>query len=808
MRYWLLAALAVGLWCSAAQAAPRVEQVYGGTIGSAHMQRQWVSVFVKVRNEGDAAEGARAVLHVSSGLREVQYVKAFHLPAGCERRVCLYAQLGSDNSYPVEVLDRRGSVLGKGEVWTSPLTRGRFLILVLDEAALLPNLNLYLSQWDGYGRLPGDRSATLVETQRLPELMAGIVRRGAVMHTRVGDFPDYWAGLDSLNAVALGQVDHQQWRPGQLEALTTWLQSGGTLLLFPGTELDSLRASRFESLLPVRIYGSRKLDHLPLEDDLNRWEVPLADYVDVLEAEVRDGETLLRSRQMPMVVRKQVGMGAICFFAMPGEALDQWKQRGPLLAHILRGRERIKPFSQSELVGNGPRMLDDVAGAQAAPPSFVVATLGGFFLVAAVSLVVAHWKGRGELAWAAIIPTGIIVAALSYRAGATYRKRVGLSLNEIAVAATGSGSGRVFRSGVVGIHADRDLAGELVAEDPNTLFTTSAPAMGEGGEIARDFVDVGPPFSLTSLRISAGSFPRYVVDSVLELSGNVTADLQLGENGITGRITNSTPMQLEQCLCAVNSYPYVIGNLAPGQSVEVALSDANVKSKDDFTTESVLGSRSRTRKQIIASLFKMGEGLGVVPWAQRLFVMGWPDRGFICEGFVGVHRDLTRRSIALLCVEASVRPAAPGERVCLPRAFSTPALWPEGALTIMDLVPFITTMMPERTTLYFYLPEFTSNVEITEATVDISAGAYGYRLGIVGRDQQTGREVELGSWENLDSRQSLTIPQAGRFQDKNMRALVLELRAVQLAKMGQAPSVSTQGWTLRDVSVALKGVAR
>jgi hypothetical protein len=286
------------------------------------------------------------------------------------------------------------------------------------------------------------------------------------------------------------------------------------------------------------------------------------------------------------------------------------------------------------------------------------------------------------------------------------------------------------------------------------------------------------------------------------------ADMRLGAEGISGTITNNTPMQLERCLCAVNSYPYVIGNLAPGQSVSVVLSDANVKTKDDFTTESLLGTQSRTRKEIITNLFKAGEGLGIVPWAQRLFVLGWPDRNFIAEKFTGVQRGVTRRSIALLCVEASVRPAAPGERVYLPRAFCTPALWPEGALTIVDLTSFVTERMPARTTLYLYLPEFASNVEVTEATLDISAAAYGCRLAVMGRNQTTGQEVKLAGWQNLDGRQLVVIPEAGRFQDRAGRALVLELRVSELPRPDRTTQADATTWSLRDVSVSLKGVAR
>jgi len=805
----LAAALALTA-CAVAGAEPLVELIDSGTLGRACVRDRWAMCHVVVENRGDEPADLDAMVTVDLGLQQVHYAKPVHVPANCRRRVWFPVHMATQRRNWVRLLDSSGAEVAKGEQWTNVLPWRRLLIVSLDDQFVLPTLTLYVTLRDAQARkIIEEEEQEELESSAASAQIEGMVRRTATIGLRVPDFPDHWGGLECMGAVAIGHERHERWRPSQAEALRTWLASGGVLLIFPGRDYDALRNSPVEGLLPVRIFGVRKQKHLTLKDSLNAWEVPLRDYVDVLEVELRDGETLLRDGEFPMVVRKTVGMGAIYFFAFHGSALDQWPERGPFLARVLRGHERIKPFSQSELVNKGPAMLDDVAGADVAPRSFVFVTLGGFFLLAAIALSLAHWRGRTELAWGVIILSGIVIAGISYRAGLSYRKKVGLSLNEIAVIASGSGSNLAYRSGVLGVHAESTTEGQLVADSKNALFTVSARESGEGGQITNSFFRMGSLLRLVGLRIMAGAFPRYGVDSVVDLGGSVVAELQLGPEGISGTISNETPLTLEDCLCVVNSYPYVIGDLAPGQSVSQTLSDDNVKSKDDFTTEAVLGSQSRTRKLITTSLFRTEQERTFAPWAQRLFLLGWPRRDFIVEELQGPDvRDVVRRSIAVLCVEARVRPAQPGTNVFIPRAFSTPGLRPAGSTITFDVAPPLTQTMPMQTDLYFFLPEFASNVELVEADLQISAWALGYNVILSGRDQVSGERVELASWRDLDGRASVVIEDAGRFQDKVRSALVLELRAMPLEAEGGATPGPLKAWVLKETSVALKGVAR
>jgi hypothetical protein len=508
-----------------------------------------------------------------------------------------------------------------------------------------------------------------------------------------------------------------------------------------------------------------------------------------------------------MVVRKRVGQGAVYFFAFPGEAFEQWEDRGPFLAAALRGHERLAPFSQSELMEKGPEMLDEVAGAEVAPRSFMMVALGTFFVVAAVALGLARWRGRDEIAWAVIIPAGLLIGGVSYQTGMSYRQKVGTSLNEIAVVAAGSGSSTGLRHAMLGLHSEGDLNGELVAEHWGTVFAPARRAVQQEGKISALFFDVSPPMRQVQMHLTGGSFGRYQASSLVELGGEVIARFKPGPEGLSGTISNNTPIELRNCLCVVNSYPFVVGRLAPGESTRLNLTEGNFKAKQDFTTEAVLGSGSRTRKAIITHLFTLGRQQAFAPWAQRLFLLGWADRDFIAEHLEGTGEEgVSHRSIALVTVEAEVERPDAGTEVLIPRTFALAALRPGRRGIALPLSSAMKEQMPLASQLVLFLPEWAENLQIQQAELHLAATGRNLRVNLRGKDEATGDVSQLAEWENPDGRRDVSIPDPARFHDRTRNALTFRLIADPIAEV-EAESASFQ-WTLSDASVTVRGIAQ
>ena len=830
-------------WCGSAAAESGVSFFAARPLGHAYIAGQWCMLTVQVLNRTDTALDVEIVVPVRGnslvetsedeedravGFRAAHYVKKAHLPAHSKRIVWFPGRLMGERMVYVHAVTEGGAQLAKDEFPALPLPPTALVVMGTDERELLPKVDEYLAARGAYVddtgvNAPGRRGPSL-ELLKLER--TGEVRERGTLRVRLPYFPDHWAGLDCVSAVAIGHTDHNDWRPSQMAALKAWLESGGVLLLFPPPDCESVLGSPLEKLLPVRIFGARKQNHLVLESKIFRQEVALPTYVDVLETELADGEVVYRDGDLPMVVRKRLGLGAIYFFAFPGSALDGWKERGTFLAQILRSHERSKPLSHTGLLTHGPQMLDEVAGAQVAPSSFVLATLGTFFGIAALTLALARVLRRTELAWAVIIPSGIAIAIVSHRVGMSYRKQVGLSINEIAVVSCASGSSHAFRSALLGIHTLQDRQGELVTGDRNTVLSSSSGMIKQTARISTDVFRASPAFRLSNLLVAAGQIVSYITDSPVELDGSVLAEFQLGPNGIVGTVTNQTSMNLKGCLLTVNAYPYVVGDIAPGERIEAELSEGNRRKRYDFTTEGLLGGRSQTRKAIVTNLFSPAQERAFVPWAHWLFLLAWPDRAFVSERLeMPGAGEVAVRSVAMLCVEPIIRQAAVGTEVLIPRSVCAVNIrYPkQKAVLAASIEDF--KIGRDELEMVFLLPQYASNVRIVEAELHLSADAYGRDLIVRGRDVETGEVSDLETIPNLAGEKTIRIENAGRFQDRRSGLVVFSVLSLPNDQMrtggtgGRASgvpgasnatrsAVGQQAEWLSEPSVTLRGVAQ
>jgi len=805
----LIGSLALAWCCGLAWAEPSIRIAKARPFRAIYLARHWSVVVVTIVNELDEAADLNLELRVSERLRRVTYVRPVHIPATCTLTAWLPAKLPGGTDYPVVLTDKHGTVVAKSQLGAIVLSAGSPLVMAVDDQNLLPaarppRVRRRPPSQTGEGGAAVSPSSGGTRGDAFPG--GGGITRLQYLFARPRQFPDHMGGLNGIGMVAIGHADHRDWRPGQVAALERWIEDGGVLVLFPGPDFEALRDSPMERLAPVRMFGTRKQNRVVLQRDSGGWEIPLRRYVDVIESEVSDGEVLLHDNGLPMVVKKRVGMGAVYFCAFPGSVLNRWQGRGMFLAWLLRGHGRGEPFADSQLLGSASGLLGEVAGTKVAPPSFVVATLGGFFVLALVSLVWTGIKGRGERAWAVIIPVGLVLALLSYGVGRHLGEPVGLSINELAVVAATSGSSTAARNGLLGVHSPTEFMGTLTAADEGALL---APGGGTTGRTstASDVLETRPVLRVRNLRVPARGFPHFMVSSRVELGGTVSAEFQLGEKGLVGTVVNNTTVALKDCLLCVNSYPYLVGNVAPGESVQTTLSDQNVRGKGAFAPHAVVGQRDQMRSQIIADLFTVGPLRDPTPWSLSLLLCGWPERKFIPERLQGgEEQSVTERSVSLLCIEAVVRPAEPGTTVLIPRAFC-PTDSPPGGVALAAEMALRETGEWE---LSIRLPDFASNVVIEQAEVHMWVRVPEYELTISGRDQETGELVVLGRLRSPDGKRQVMVSDAKRFQDRRLNTLNLHIQARPVGEESVGGAWRRpEGDTLeiREVSATLRGTA-
>jgi hypothetical protein len=164
------------------------------------------------------------------------------------------------------------------------------------------------------------------------------------------------------------------------------------------------------------------------------------------------------------------------------------------------------------------------------------------------------------------------------------------------------------------------------------------------------------------------------------------------------------------------------------------------------------------------------------------------------------------RGQTLLCLEAPVRPAAPGTKVTIPAAFIPVDIrfGQRGAFKPIDP----DTGLDPRVTLGAFLPAFAGNVSIERAEVQLSGSTGGIGITLSGRDTETGELVRLKAGSFSGGRWKVEVKDAGRFFDTRLNALVLELQLEGGRTEAGALALSQDPWHLRDVSVTIHGTAQ
>ena len=84
----------------------------------------------------------------------------------------------------------------------------------------------------------------------------------AVGHLEWSGLPESWLGWDAADVVVLADTSFSSASPAALEALRTWVECGGTLVVPGGAQAPTLASSPFASLLPGRIAGTTTLPDL------------------------------------------------------------------------------------------------------------------------------------------------------------------------------------------------------------------------------------------------------------------------------------------------------------------------------------------------------------------------------------------------------------------------------------------------------------------------------------------------------------------------------------------------------------------
>lgn len=596
------------------------EALFGGLV----KYGEWLPVRVTLSNRGgDRTVEVRAIVTSSGG--EATFIQPLELPAGARKQVDLYVLPTSFSRRLPLTLTEEHKELAASAVDVQPITYHTLLI----------------------GLLARDPDAlSILRTLSIPQRPGGV--RTVALST--GEIPERPAGLRSFDVLILNAVDTSQLAPAQQQALSTWVQLGGHLVVGGGAGAALTTAGLPADLLPVTLDGTRSVDGLPGLTTLGGDPIRVPGPFVVAETSLAEESIALAEQDTtPLIVQRETGQGRVTFLALDlglspfGAWAGEKKMWSTLLQpDALAAVETPPDVSPHQLVDQ--RMMNALSNLPALDlPSvrWVVPLLAIYvFLVGPINYFVLRRARRPEWAWITIPAMTLTFSVGAYGVG--YALRGGeVIVNKLSIIEpmmdVEVSSVRTY----VGLFSPTKRTYTVsVAGDPlvRSLHPQYSPWSSSTAAIAGDITVIqGRPTKVRNLTVNQWAMQTFAAETVIRTPIALQSDLRYRDGRLKGQVTNASALPLQDTVIALADDFIRLGSLEAGQTVEVdfEVSTTGVHRgpplsylilQDELSNPGPRGpSREiRLKQQILDSVFLPAYETGYVANAGPL-IIGWLD---------------------------------------------------------------------------------------------------------------------------------------------------------------------------------------
>ncbi len=597
---------------------------------------EWLPVWVNLTNQGADVDGEVRV-KVQRSFAATTFAVPVSLPSGARKRVPVYI-LPNNFTREVEVqYVAEGQALASQRVTVRPQPNISFLVGIA---------------------APRQGAISQIQGIELP----GATRPLVLFDFSLASLPDRVEGLRSLDVLILNEVDTSSLTPDQLEALETWVRAGGRLVLGGGAGARQVVSGLPESLLPLRPVDSLELETANLESLAGFAGVdPVLTPGPFLAAtgSLLQGEVLAGSPQLPLVVERRLGGGAVDFIALDLSAapFEGWSGTAAFWEALLSpgaaypdgippdmSPRQLRSSSMPYALSNMPVL--DLPSVRSLSLLLVFYIL----LVGPVNYLLLRWRKRLHWAWITIPLVTVIFSAGAFSLGYSLRGS-DIIVNKIAmVELAESGLARVTT--YLGLFSPGSQAYEVAVEGDSLLSPVAgyddpwAPVPSGGAASEMVFVQ-GEPGEVRGLTVDQWSLQSFMSEDVWPDFGELTADLTVKEGVITGTVRNDTSFTLTDAVIVLRRQFVRIGDLGPGQEAEVNLVWRNPQEQrfgpplsyllfeQEFSAPGLSGPtrEAELKRAVIESAFERGPWGGMNPrflasasGGQDILLIGWMDQ--------------------------------------------------------------------------------------------------------------------------------------------------------------------------------------
>lgn len=414
-------------------------------------------------------------------------------------------------------------------------------------------------------------------------------------------------------------------RPAQRDALLTWVQHGGTLLIGGGaTGETALRA--FAEVLPVKVGPLRReaslseLERLAGLDGLSNSVPTLTVHSVTLRPNAqpvtRDG----------LISQINTGAGKIIFAAFDLAALRAWSGESRLWVTVLAPQPSIAPGTiirsgfNNILQGSLMRGFFDI------PSPMVLLGLIGTYIIIIGPLQFFALRRLRRLEWAWLTTPLLVVIFLFSAYGMSFVLRGSQAqVAQLTIVQSTPDSNQTITTTVAGIFAPQRRNYHLSFAD--TAFISS-PSSQNRMIVERD----GNTVTVPDLTLDAADFYTLIVEEVTTNSLPVTYQIKQTNTHWQGRLSNTSSVRLNDAMIVAGNDAQWLGTIEPGADVVIDLA----ATADNFTNliwNSTSG-RILNRAYVLENLFWYGTlNFRFNPRVENatlpgntLYLIGWSDQ--------------------------------------------------------------------------------------------------------------------------------------------------------------------------------------
>lgn len=507
---------------------------------------EWIPVRVTVANSGPDVEGFIEVEQSDTSLADrILYRVPISLPGQSRKTVTLYVEI---NQF-----------------------QGNLGVELVEGSQVLARDVVLLSSVDSDERLYAFATGEPVDMAFL-ERIAFPDLDSRVAYISLDELPALGLAWGSLDLLILNDVDTASLSPAQLAAMKEWLNVGGHLVVTGGPNWRK-SAAGLDDLLPVELQGAVSLYALDALTSVAQAGVEGGPFL-VAKGQVREGVALLSQDDLPLWVRRDLGLGRVDWLALDLALapLRNWS-----------GNEHFWSMILSDLGWNAGwdnTSVNSWAAREAITsiPSLTLPStlqMVGFLLlytllIGPINYWVLQRLGRRELAWFTIPALVVLFSVLAYSTG--FQLRGGdVILNRLSIVSGAVGGDTAGARTLLGVFSPGRETYDIFF--PSEVLVNPLPGDAYGGLSSRGSVTIeqGGATVLRRVQIDVGrvqgfqaisSVPAPLISAQLKVDPERTPHL-------TGSIRSQADFNLEHVGIWLGDQVFELGDLAPGETLQV-----------------------------------------------------------------------------------------------------------------------------------------------------------------------------------------------------------------------------------------------